>query len=282
MHAIKVLTDSTSDLPVELVKKYDIGVIPLYVNFGTQSFRDNRDITPTLLYKRVKEKGTLPTTSAPTPANYATEFEKYINNNQDVIYIGISSKLSSSYQNACTAADKFPQDRIRVIDSQNLSSGIGLLVMTAADCIEEGKDLKATAAAVEAKIGKVETEFILDSVEYLHKGGRCTGLQMFFSSLLSIHPVIQVENGSMRLAAKVRGGRQQVLNHLLNNSVKAIDNIDPKRVFVTHSEAEDDAKWLKNKLSELPELKEVIISEAGCVISTHCGPRTVGILYLRK
>jgi fatty acid-binding protein DegV len=100
--------------------------------------------------------------------------------------------------------------------------------------------------------------------------------------LLSIHPVIQVENGGMHLAAKVRGGRQQVLNYLLNNAVKAIDNIDPKRVFVTHSEADDDAKWLKDKLGELPELKEVIISTAGCVISTHCGPRTVGILYLRK
>jgi len=282
MIKIKLLADSTCDLSPKLVEDNKIGIIPLYVNFGIQSYQDNVDITPKELYARVKRDGALPTTAAPTPDNFKAEFEKYVAQGQDIIYISISSKLSSSYQNACTAAAQFPSGKVTVIDSHNLSSGIGLLVMIAADCLQKGWDVTRTVAAVQAKIDKVETEFIIDSVEYLHKGGRCSGLQMFLSSLLKIHPIIEVANGSMHLAAKVRGGRQQVMDHLLTSAINNLESIDVQRVFVTHSESPEDAFWLKNKLENQASLKDVIITEAGCVISTHCGPKTVGILYLKK
>jgi DegV family protein with EDD domain len=282
MNAVKLIADSTSDLSVELIKKHNIEIIPLYVNFGTQSFRDNVDITPKELYARVEQSGTLPTTSAPTPQDYKTVFEKFVKSDMDVIYIPLSSKISSSYQNACTAANYFPPGQVKVIDSFNLSTGVGLLVMTAADCIKKGLDSTKTAAEVQKKISKVETAFILDTVEYLHRGGRCSGLQMFFSSLLKIHPVIRVADGSMHLAAKVRGGRQQILEYLVKAATDDMENIDPRRVFVTHSECEKDAFWLKEQLTKLDGLKEILITEASCVISTHCGPQTVGILYLKK
>jgi DegV family protein with EDD domain len=282
MNTIKLLTDSTSDLPEDLVKKYDIGVIPLFVNFNTQSYRDNVDIKPKELYRIVGKTGTLPTTSAPTPDNYTEEFQKYIDEGKDIILISLSSKISASYQNAFNAAAQFPSGRIKVIDSLSLSSGIGLLVLTAADCIEQGKNLEETAKFVQDSIGKVETEFIIDTVEYLHKGGRCSGLQMFLSSILKIHPIIKMENGSMRLAEKIRGGRQQVLSHLVNNVIENSSDIDPKRLFITHSEAAEDVQWVRNKLISLGKLDQVIITDASCVISSHCGPKTVGILYMRK
>jgi len=282
MNAVKLIADSTCDLSPELVKKYDIDIIPLYVNFGTHSFRDNVDITPAELYARVGKNGALPTTSAPTPQDYKTVFEKYVKKDMDVIYIPLSSKISSSYQNACTAANYFPPGQVKVIDSQNLSTGVGLLVLSAADFVKKGFDAVRVTAEVEKRINKVETAFIIDTVEYLHKGGRCSGLQMFFSSLLKIHPVIKVAEGSMHLAAKVRGGRQQVLDYLLKMVEENLADIDPQRVFVTHSECENDALWLKDQLVKLKAFKEILITGASCVISTHCGPQTVGILYIRK
>jgi DegV family protein with EDD domain len=282
MNDIKLLADSTSDLSEELIQKHDIGIIPLYVNFGLQSYQDNVEITAKELYAKVEKGGILPTTSAPTPDNYVAEFEKHIESGKDVIYIGISSKLSSSYQNACTAALRFPPGRIRVIDSLNLSSGIGLLVMTAADCIQKGLDSAKTEATVKSKIGKVETAFVLNTVEYLYKGGRCSGLQMFFSSLLKIHPVIKVTDGSMHAAAKVRGGRRQMLEHLLACVKDDMENVDPLRLIVANSECPEDARWLKDKLSQLKIVDEIVLTEASCVISTHCGPKTLGIFYLKK
>ena len=145
--------------------------------------------------------------------------------------------------------------------------------MTAADCIEQGQGLEETGQTVMEKIGRVDTEFIIDNVEYLHKGGRCSGLQMFLSSVLKIHPIIKVDNGSMRLVAKIRGGRQQVLNHLIDDAVKSIGDIELKRVFITHSESGEEALWVKNKLSELGKFDQVLITEASCVISSHCGPK---------
>lgn len=281
-HSVKLLADSTCDLSPELVARYDIGIIPLYVNFGTNSYRDNVDITPRELYRRVKENGLLPMTSAPTPQDYLTEFAKYIDQGMDVIYISISSKISSSYQNACRAVEGLVRGRVRIIDSLNLSTGIGLLVMAAADALEQGFDFDQTCRLVQEKIGRVETKFIIDTLDYLHKGGRCTGLQMFLSSLLKIHPVIQVADGSMYPAAKVRGGRQQVLNHLVNDTLDKLESIDPKRIFITHSDSDEDALWIQNKLAGIPQFEQINITRAGCVISSHCGPKTVGILYLKK
>jgi len=257
-------------------------VIPLYVNFGVNSYKDNVDIKPPELFRKVKESGILPMTSAPTVADFIAEFKKYIDKDMDIIHISISSKISASYQNACNAALQFPDGRITVIDSLNLSSGIGMLVMKAADCIGSGMSRDDTVRTVITSIPKVRTEFIIDTVEYLHRGGRCSGLQMLMSSLLEIHPIIRVADGSMQLAAKVRGNRQVVLNRLIKDAVNVLDKIDPTIVFITHAESDDDAVLIKNRLTGYDGIKHLAVTDASCVISSHCGPKTIGIIYMEK
>jgi DegV family protein with EDD domain len=282
MRPVKLFTDSTSDLSEEIVKKYDIGVIPLYVNFGTKSYRDNVDIKPAGLFRKVKETGKLPMTSAPTLADFGGEFQKYIDRDMDVLHISLSSKISAAYQNACTAASQFPEGRIKVIDSLNLSTGVGILVLNAADCVASGLNLSDSVRMVQSKIGQVRTEFIIDTVEYLHKGGRCSGLQMMLSSLLEIHPIIKVSDGAMRMAAKVRGNRQIVLRNLVKDAMDNKGSIDRERIFITHTESADDATWIKTQLGGLKGIKQIFITEASCVIASHCGPKTIGIIYLEE
>ncbi len=282
MRPVKLFTDSTSDLPLEVVKEFDIDIIPLYVNFGTQSYRDGIDIKPAELYRKVKETGKLPMTSAPTLADFNTAFEKYVNNGSDILHISISSKISASFQNACKAAEQFPAGRIKVIDSLNLSSGIGLNVLAAADCIRQGLNLDDTYKAVQPVVGKVRSQFIIDTVEYLHKGGRCSGLQMLLSSLLEIHPIIAVSDGSMHMAAKIRGNRQVVLHGLEKDILNKIDSMDMKRIIVTHSECREDAVRIADHLRTLNKFDTILIADASCVIASHCGPNTTGVFYLEK
>jgi len=282
MRKIKLFSDSTSDLSEEILKQYEISIIPLYVNFGTESYKDNVDIASTELIRKVNETGMLPKTSAPTTADFAAEFKKYLDMDMDILHISISSKISASYQNACTAAEQFPEGRIKVIDSLNLSSGIGILVMTAASCIEKGLSLDETARTVQSKISKARTEFIIDTVEYLHKGGRCSGLQMFLSSLLEIHPIIKVDEGTMHMASKVRGNRQTVLRRLVKDTLDNLENIDRGNIFITHCKSDEDADLIKSQLAELNQFQQIWITNASCVISSHCGPKTIGIIYLEK
>jgi DegV family protein with EDD domain len=200
----------------------------------------------------------------------------------DIVCITISSRISATYQNACEAALQFQEGRIKIIDSLNLSTGIGILVMTAADLIGSGASLSDTARAVQAAIPRVRVEFIIDTVEYLHKGGRCSGLQMLLSSLLEIHPIIKVTDGAIHLAAKTRGNRQVVLRNLVKNALDKIETMSPQRIFISHAECPDDALPVKTQFAELNKFKEVHMTSASCVISSHCGPRTIGIIYLEK
>jgi DegV family protein with EDD domain len=282
MRPVKLFTDSTSDLPPEIIKQHDIAIIPLYVNFGTQSFKDGIDIKPAELYKKVKETGKLPMTSAPTIADFSVEFKKYIDKGMDILHISISSRISSSFQNACKTAEQFPEGRIKVIDSLNLSSGIGLNVLTAAECIERGLNLEDTAADVQAVVAKVRSQFIIDTVEYLYKGGRCSGLQMLLSSLLEIHPIIAVTDGSMHMAAKIRGNRQIVLHSLEKDILNKLESMNLSKIVVTHSECRDDAVRIADRLAALNKFKIIHIADASCVIASHCGPNSIGIFYLEK
>jgi DegV family protein with EDD domain len=282
LRPVIIFTDSTSDLPEEITKKHEIVIIPLYVNFGQQSYKDNEEIKPAELFRKVKETGKLPMTSAPTEADFANEFKKYIDQGMDILHISISSKISSSYQNACIAATQFPEGRIKVIDSLNLSSGIGILVMVAADCVEKDMSLNDTVSAVQPAIAKVRAEFAIDTMEYLHKGGRCSGLQFLMSSLLEIHPIIAVNDGMMHVAAKIRGNREAVLRRLIKDAVDNVVRINPKRMVVNNCECADDAALVKTQLADLKNVQQIVLANASCVIASHCGPKTIGIFYLEK
>lgn len=282
MRKIKVLTDSTADLSNDLLERYDIDVIPLYVAIGEKSYKDMIEITPDELYSLVNKYGELPKSSAPPISDYYEVFKKFVENGYDVIYVGLSSKLSSSYQNACIAAKEFDEGRVFTVDSQNLSTGIGQLAIYASELCQQGQEAREVYEKVKDKVSKVRSSFIISTLKYLHMGGRCSSIQMIAGSLLKINPQIIVKDGGMIVGNKYRGKGEKIWEEYYKDSVGNGEKIDKKRVFVTHSAYNDAAEYLKNKLKNNLRANEVIITQAGCVISTHCGPGTVGILYMEK
>lgn len=281
MSNVRIFTDSTSDLTPKIIKQNHISVIPLYVNFEDKSFVDGISITTEELYKKVEEYGMLPKTSAAAPNDFYNAFKPYIDEGKDIVFIGLSSELSSHLQNAMLAAAEFPEGRIHIIDSLNLSSAIGLLVLKAVDFAKEGMSAALIAENIKSLVPKVKTAFVIDTLEYLYKGGRCSALQSFVGSVLKIRPVIKVVEGKIILAQKLMGKREKALNTMLLSVIKEKDNIDLSRIIVTHS-ISNDVEYLKTELSKHLNAKEIIETQAGCVISSHCGPNTIGILYIEK
>ncbi len=282
MSKIKIFTDSTADLSKELLERYNIGVVPLYVTIGEESYLDGVDITSVELYKKVDELQALPKTAAPSIADFAEAFRPWVDDGYDIIYIGISTKLSSTNQSALLAAQEFDEGRVRVIDSQNLSTGIGLLVLKAADLVEEGKGAEEIEKIINQLVPKVKVSFIIDTLKYLHMGGRCSSVQLLASNVLRIRPQIIVTDGGMIVGSKFRGKRKKCLNDFFNLIVGTGEQIAPGRVFVTHSESHEDAIDFKEKLNGMLNDVEVITTDAGSVISSHCGPGTIGILYIEQ
>lgn len=282
MAKVKIFADSTSDLPAEWLSRYDIGIVPLYVVFGNETFRDGVDIVPTDIYQRVAGEGNLPKTTAPSPKDFMDAFGPHIERGQDIVYISLSSKLSSTYQNAKIAAEEFSEGRIHVFDSFTLCSGIGLLVMKAAKAAEKGDTLDEIVTMLERCRPLVETQFVIDTLEYLYKGGRCSGMQNFIGSLLQIRPVLKLVDGNIIPAYKIRGKKEKAVQQMLDNALADRDNMDDDLVLVAHTLAEEEALKLAAILREQTGVREVAVTEAGCVISSHCGPHTVAIMYTRK
>lgn len=282
MANVKIFADSTSDLPAEWIRQHDIGLVPLYVVFGNEMFRDGVDIVPTDIYRRVEAEGNLPKTTAPSPKDFMDAFGPHIDRGQDIVYVSLSSKLSSTYQNAQIAAAEFPEGRIHVVDSCTLCSGIGLLVMKAVGMAGQGLAAADIAARLTSIRPQVETQFVIDTLEYLYKGGRCSGMQNFIGSLLQIRPVLKLVDGNIIPAYKVRGRKEKAVQQMLDNALADMDNMDQDLILVAHTLAEEEALRLAAILRERTGAREVAVSEAGCVISSHCGPHTVAIMYTRK
>jgi len=283
MRPVKVFTDSTSDLSREIIKQHNISIIPLYVNFDEQSFKDGVEIDPARLFRMVKETGKLPKTSAPTVSDFISAFTGYLDKGLDILHVSISSKISASYQNACSAAEQLPEGRVKVIDSLNLSCGIGILAIKAALCSEKGMELDEVSTKVQAAVPGVKAFFALDTVEYLHKGGRCSGLQFLLSSLLEIHPIIAMgSDGTMHVESKVRGNRRAVIRSLVNDTINRLNRIKPEIIVVNNCECLDDAALIRAQLVESVKNQQILLANVGCVIASHCGPRTLGIFYLEK
>lgn len=282
MGEVKIFADSTNDLTPELIRDNDISVVPLYVTFDNDSFKDGVDIKPEDIYERVQTSGKLPKTASASPNDFYNAFKTHIEQGKDIIYIGISSGLSSTLQNARLAAAEFPEGRIEIVDSMNLSSAIGLLVMKAVDYSKEGMGIKEIALRVNEKVSRIRTAFVIDGLDYLYKGGRCSALQSFIGSVLKIRPIIKVVEGKMILGHKTRGKRNQAIDTMLNLILSDSANMELDRIMVTHALAEEDAQYLKQELEKKINAKEILITQAGCVISSHCGPKTVGILYIGK
>ncbi|AIQ67944.1 DegV family protein [Paenibacillus graminis] len=280
MSIVKIFSDSTSDLPQGWKKTYDIGIIPLYVVFDDATYRDGVDITPEEVYRRVAAQGALPKTAAPSPADFMAAFEPVIRSGGDIVYISLSSALSSTYQNALLAAGEFPEGRVQVVDSETLCGGIALLVMKAARAAAKGQSALEIAAMVKKCRSQVETEFVVDTLDYLYMGGRCSGMQNFIGSLLKIRPVLRLIDGAIVPVSKIRGKKEKAVEQMLHHALEHAGDIDKELIIVAHTLAEEDAKYLEKALREQTGSGEIAIIHAGCVIGSHCGPGTVGLMYM--
>jgi DegV family protein with EDD domain len=277
MRKVNIITDSSNDLSKIQLIENEIVVLPFYVNFGEKSFRDGIDIDVETLYKLVNEHHALPKTSAVSPAQFNEEFAKY-SKDEDVIYIGLGSGFSATCNNAFLASQEY--DNVYVIDSQNLSTGIGVQLIMAAKYRNEGLDAKAIVEKVKVIQPLIKTQFAINTLEYLHMGGRCSSTSKFFGTLLNIKPIIRVIDGKME-ATKQPIGFTKALKALLSYLDGDLPNVNQDIIFITHSLAEEDAQYLRKKLIKRGFAEENIIeTRAGGTISTHCGPRTIGIIYL--
>jgi DegV family protein with EDD domain len=238
------------------------------------------DITSRDIFEAVSTGSLLPKTGA-VSVNDFVEFFKQISG--DLIYVGISSNLSGTIQNAMIASEQLPNRNIRVIDSLNLSTGIGLQVLIGAEMRDAGKSLDEITEAVESTRTKAYSTFKIDTLDYLYKGGRCSALANIFGTILKIRPIIEVrEDGTMGVKEKVRGSRNKALFAMMKDFTKHAEQIDTNRIFITHTDCDEDAVFLANELEAIMNIKDIQISKAGATISSHCGPGTIGILYYYK
>ena len=283
MNKVKVVVDSTCDLSPELYKEYDIEVVPLNVNFGEENYLDNVTLTPEQLYAKVKEKKVLPSSAAASPAVLEEVFKKFIDQGYDVVFTGIGSTLSTNFQSATIAKTSLPDDRVFLIDTKNLSSASGLIALKAARMAKEGASANDIVTKVQPLADKLSAQFVVDTLDYLHKGGRCSGTAKIFGHLFHIHPMIKVIDGKLVVYRKPRGTLKMATNELLNVFREDYPNIDDEFVMITHAgTTRDVADYLHAELSKHVDPKHIFETQAGCVISTHCGFGTIGILYIKK
>ena len=282
MNKVKIIVDSTCDLGVELLEKYDIDFLPLSVTFGEESYRDLIDITTEELYKKVEESGELPKTAAISIPILVEAFRKYIDEGYDIVYTGISKQMSRSFENAYMASQEVAPDRIFVVDSMNLSTGVGILALKAAIDRDNGLSAMEIAKRMEKNRELVYTQFAIEQMDYLYKGGRCSSLQALLGSLVKLKPIIGVRNGKMSVIKKPIGKMKRALDELIKQIVNDKSFVDQEFILITHSIADEACSYIKERLDqEFPEAN-ILCTRAGCVISSHCGPGTIGILYMVK
>ncbi len=276
-----ITADSTCDISPALYQRYGVTMVSLYINLGDRAYQDGCNITPADLFEYVERTGELPKTAAPSPEDYRAAFERLTREGKEVVHISLSSEMSASYANACRVAKEF--EDVHVIDSRSLSTGSGLLVVKAAELAARGLPAKEVAARIQALIPQVEASFVINTLTYLHKGGRCSSLAALGANLLHLKPCIEVREGRMQVSKKYRGTLKRCLNDYVKDRLANRADIDPSRAFITHTV--QDAGLLEHTrkavLDAFP-FAEVIVTDAGGTISSHCGPGTLGVLFLRK
>lgn len=279
---VKIIADSTCDLSEDLLKKYDIDITPLFIRLGDEEFEDGSQITPDEIYQWSDANKSTPKTAACSMEKTADMFKAYVDQGMEVICFSISEQMSTTANvMRLAAADIEAEDKVTVIDSANLSTGGGLLVIEAAILAKEGKSAAQITAYIESIKPLVRASFVVDTLTYLHRGGRCSGMTALMGSTLKIHPEIIVENGAMTPSKKYRGKMEKVLLSYVADLDDALKTAKPDRVFITHSGcSEEIIALIKEHLESLDHFKEILITRAGGVISSHCGPGTLGVLFI--
>ena len=278
--AIRITSDSTCDLGVS-VQERNIGILPLTVNLGANSFKDGIDITPADIFAFVAETKQLPKTAAPSIGDYEEFFAKQLALGYDeLIHFNLSKKSSGSHNMALQAAESFG-GKVRVIDSMALSSGQGLLVLRACDLRDAGKSAAEIEEDVLEARRRINTSFVPDSLDYLHKGGRVSGMVKVAAAAFKIHPLIVMEEGQLVSGGKYKGKMSVLIKQYIEDLKERYPSYDKTRCFVTHSSADKElVDVAKEKVAELFEFDEVLETVAGSIITSHCGKGTLGVLFI--
>ena len=278
---VVIVTDSTCDLNAALVDRYQIHTVPLKVHLGESEYTDGVDIDPDMIYRHYEEKRQLPKTAAPNINDFQRCFAELVATGAGVVTFTISSEMSSTFNSARIAASEF--ENVHVVDSRNLSTGGGLLVVAAAEMAEAGKSAAEIAEACRALTPLVDASFIVDDLEFLHKGGRCSAVAAFGANLLQLKPCIGVQDGKMGVGKKYRGKFAAVLQKYIADRIGDGSNVVTDHVFVTHAGCDDAIvqACVEQVKGLLPDCN-VDITRAGCTISSHCGRNTLGVLFIRK
>lgn len=278
---IQITTDSTCDLG-ESISKRNIGVMPLSVILGGQSYLDGVNISPRDIFEYYERTGGLPKTAAPSIADFEQFFQTYVDMGKTVIHYNISRQSSSSFQYAEEAAKKFKK-KVYVVDSMALSSGQGLMVMKACDLKDSGASAQEIVDKTRALASKINTSFVPDRLDYLYKGGRCSRMQMYGANLLKIHPLIEMKDGQLFAGKKYRGSMEKCIANYIEDLKNQYPRYDNTRAFITHSTADPEVVDVaRKKVGELFDFKEVLETVAGSVITGHCGRNTLGVLFIAE
>ena len=278
---ILITSDSTTDLSPELREKYNIKIMPLIVSLNDVDHVDGKDITPEMIYENYERNRTLPKTAAPNPNVCAAFFRQYVEKGYDIVHFTISSEMSSTYQNSVVAAADF--DNVYVVDSRNLSTGGGLLVIRAAELAASGMRAGMIAEECRRLAPYVDASFVIDSLEFLHKGGRCSTVALLGANLMNFKPCIIVKDGAMTVGKKYRGKFDAVLLKYIADRIGDGSDIVKDHVFITHAGCDRSVvDACIEKLRSLGDFPNIHITRAGCTVSSHCGRNTLGVLFIRN
>ncbi len=278
---VLLTSDSTTDLSPELIERYNIKILPLGITFSGKTYKDGIDINPDLIYKHYNETGELPKTSAVNIDECCNFFAPFVEEGYSIVHFSISSEMSSTFNNCRLAAQEF--EDVYVVDTKNLSTGGGLLVLSAADMVQQGLSAKEIAEKCDEIATRVDATFVIDNLEFLHKGGRCSAVAAFGANLLKLKPCIAVRSGKMGVIKKYRGKYSNVLIEYVNDMIGDASDIELDRIFVTHAGCEPEIyNACVEEVKKLAPFKEVFLTRAGSTISSHCGKDTLGVLFIRK
>ena len=279
---VYITTDSTCDLPQEIVERFHIKVAPLHVTLGEESYLDGVSFSPEMIYERYAKDGVLPRTAAVSPQEFTAFFSPLTEAGYEVVHLDLSAELSGTYQNAVIASQDLPG--VYPVDSRSLTTGMGLLVLHACKLRDEGMDAASIAEEVRALIPKANVSFVIDTLEYMWKGGRCTGVAAFGANLLKLKPCIEMRDGKLEIAKKYRGNISKVYEKFIEERLTGA-KVRPEYLFISSEpvlagEEREKIEALVRRL--VPEVREVVFGRLSCTVTSHCGPGTLGILFLEE
>ena len=278
---VMITADSTCDLSEELLSRYKVKILPLTILLGEESFLDGAHYTPADMYRRYRADGTLPKTAAPSLQQITDFFTPFLNEGYEIVHLDISSDLSSTCSNARIVAGEL--EGVYVVDSRMLSTGVGLLAIEGAECRDRGMSAADIAEHLTALTGKVDTSFVLDTLEFMWKGGRCSGVAALGANLLKLKPGLEMKDGKLGVYKKYRGNINSVYRQYITERLSG-RKVRPGHVFITESgEIEQSViDELEALVRQLIDVKEIHHTIAGCTVSSHCGPKTLGVLFINE